>query len=103
MLKELVLHLDMDLLECVGLFDEEQKCVLLSMYREGGSIDIFVDKFREGSITSYSTGLAVHLHPKSCLTGEDVYILLDMVKSDDRLRNALSGNRLYGQICQLIH
>lgn len=92
----------MELLGWQGLFGDEQKCVQLTMFQDGGAIEIFVDKYREGSINFYSTGMAVHMHPMTSLTGDDIYILLELIKSNNRLRNAILGNRLLERICQAI-
>jgi hypothetical protein len=92
-----------DLLELEALFGDKRKQVRLSMFREAGNIDIFVEDYREGSITSYLTGIEIHLHPRSCLTGDDLYVLLDLLTSNERVREVLFNNRLFTQLCQAIH
>ena len=71
----------MDFLAIQGVFGEESKWIRVSAPKAGGSWEIFVDSYRQGSITFYKDQYVVHMNDRSLLNGDDLWILLDMLQA----------------------
>ena len=68
---------------CVqGAFGDERREIRLSIAKGGGSWELFVDNYRQGSITFYRNQYVVHLNDRSCLSGDDLMILLDILERE---------------------
>ena len=70
----------MDLLETEGIFGEIRKRIRVTQFSPAGGWEIFVDDFREGSIMFYGNRPLARMHRSSLLTGDDLLILLDMLR-----------------------
>jgi hypothetical protein len=63
--------------ELVGIFGDVKKRAILYQARDGATWEIFLDKFRQGSITSYQGKAIIQLNSGSVLRGEDIIVLLE--------------------------
>jgi len=75
----------MDLLITQGIFGEERKTFKVTQYRPGGTWEIFVNDYREGSVNFYRAKPIMYMHERSLLSGDDLWILLDMLQSSGNL------------------
>lgn len=60
-----------------GAFGDEHKCIKVTRSRADGSWEIFVNMYRQGSITFYRDKYVAHFNSRSLLSGDDLLILLD--------------------------
>jgi hypothetical protein len=75
----------MDLLEMQGAFGEGFKCIKVSRSRADGSWEIFVDGYRQGSVTFYEDRYVAHFNNRSLLSGDDLGILLDVLAQHEQI------------------
>lgn len=74
----------MQTLEFYAIFSNENKIIKVIEQKSSGACEIYIDNYLQGTLTTYKGDYNVHLNNKSCLTGDDVMILIEMLKDPER-------------------